>query len=266
MATASASSKTSTPKEALSRDTYGALNIAAYLSKEQLDNVKKLLSKASCQPGGLPKEYAQGSRTEFECMNHDIYDVQIIRGKVRGLVVQARYFWKHLRKTRTRITKTYYLITANRNKVIVTELENATCAKRAKNTVKLGQLCGHYLGISTVKCASISGAILSAFKVLAKEENGTLVSVFDGSRYEAGSWRIEAAKHNHEGGYYCYFGRELAIEATKNGNTFHQSVSAGKTLVLCEVEIAGKQIAYAGGKVAVSRIRFIREIEPVSVA
>lgn len=253
------------PLPLLKRDEYGALQMGAHLQKAQIDEVRNLLIKAANQATGIPAEYAKRSKSEFECFNHDVYDVVIVRGKVRGLIVQTRWFWKHLRKTRTRMTKSYYLVTAVRNKVTVQKLENATCAKRAKNTSKLGQLSAHYLGKITVRCPSPLRTISTAFKVLAKTDAGRLLSAFEGSEYNIGTWRAEAALPKHGGGYYCYLDQELAIRATELGATFHNSVSDGKSLVLCEVEIAGKRVAYDGGKMAASRLRVVREVRPINL-
>jgi len=251
------------PLPLLQRDEYGALLLHVHLQPTQVADVRTLLQKATAQEPGIPGAYISRSKSEFECLNHDVYDVLLVRGKVRGLVVQARWFWKHLRKTRSRMRKSYFLVTAVRNKVTVRELENATCAKRAKNTTKLGQLAGHYLGTTIVRCPAPLSTIWTAFKVLAKTADGRLVSAFDGSEYKLGIWRSEAARADHGGGYYCYPDKTVALEATERGATFHESVSDGKSLVLCEVEIAGRQVEYDSGKVAASRLRVIQELQSV---
>jgi hypothetical protein len=260
MATSAKSIAPSKTKSLLARDEYGALPLPIHLPPEKIEEVKKLLAKAAALPAGIPASYSTFGKKEFECLNHDVYDVLVVRGKVRGLIVQARYFWKHLRKTRTRLTKTYYLISATRNTVTVEEIENATCAKRAKNTTKLGQLVGHYLGTTTVKCSRPVPVECTAYKVLAKNDDGDLVSAFDGSVYKVGEWRAETAKPDHGGGYYCYFNADVATSATKRGATFHQSVSNGKRLVLCEVEVSGGRVIYDSGKIAVSKLRVLQEI------
>lgn len=247
----------------LQRDQYGALLLHVHLQPTQVADVRTMLQKAAAQKPGIPGAYISRSKSEFECLNHDVYDVVVVRGKVRGLVVQARWFWKHLRKTRSRMTKSYFLVTAVRNKVTVRELENATCAKRAKNTTKLGQLAGHYLGTTVVRCPAPLSTIWTAFKVLAKTADGRLVSAFDDSEYKLGIWRSEAARPDHGGGYYCYPDQVMALEATERADTFHESVSDGKSLVLCRVEIAGRQVEYDSGKVAASRLRVIRELQSV---
>ena len=95
------STTTKSPSPLLKRDEYGALQMSSHLQPAQIDQVKLLLKKAANQEGGIPKEYVAGSKSDFECLNHDVYDVVVVRGKVRGLIVKARWFWKHLRKMRT---------------------------------------------------------------------------------------------------------------------------------------------------------------------
>ena len=163
------------------------------------------------------------------------------------------------------MTKSYYLVTAERNKVTVQQIENATCAKRAKNTTKLGQLSAHYLGETTVRCPSPLRTISTAFKVLVKADDDSLFSAFDGSEYHLGNWRAETAQPNRGGGFYCYLDQDLAVRAPELGTTFHQNVSEGKRLVLCEVEISGKCEAYDSGKMSVSRLRVVREIQVINL-
>ena len=147
------SSKNLASPPKLIRDIYGALTLSVHITPEQSKEVAALLAKATALKDGVPSAYITSTTSELECLNHDIYDIVISRGKVRGLIVQARFFWKHLRKTRSRMLKSYFLVTSSYSAITVTELENATCVKRAKNTSKLGQLAGHYLGSATVKCA-----------------------------------------------------------------------------------------------------------------
>lgn len=126
-------------------------------------------------------------------------------------------------------------------KIDIKELENSTCVKRTRNTAALGPLVNHYLGKTTVACKSdATVAAWAGYRVLARDENGNLVSAFDGSAYIPGIWREETAMADHGGGFYYYRERELAVITTRSGATFAQSVSEGKCLVLCEVECSGK--------------------------
>lgn len=248
----------------LPRDQYGALDLRHALSSELQAQVAAFLN-AAVKAGHLPQPFITGDAKEYECLNLDTYDVLIFRGKVKSLVVQVRTFWKNVRKGYSRSGKDYHLITRADRKITAQVVEKATCAKRAKNTTAVGQLVKHYLGTTTVPCKKPSVPVSAAYKVLAKTDDGRLASAFDGSEYKVGVWRSEAAKPDHGGGFYCYLDDTLAIDATTRGATFHESVAAGKTLVLCEVEIKGREIEYDGGKWAASRLRVIAELKAVSI-
>lgn len=248
----------------LPRNEYGALNLRLVLTVEQQAQVVAFLDSA-VKAGLLPAPFITSGKQEFECLNLDVYDVLIFRGKVKSLVVQARSFWKHLRTRYTRGEKDYYLVTRACRQLTVEDIEKATCAKRAKNTTSLGQLVKHYLGKSTVACKKAHVPVTTAYKVLAKTGDGKLVSAFDNSEYKVGVWRSEAAKPDHGGGFYYYLDDALAIDATKRGTTFAASVAAGKELMLCEVEIKGREIEYGDGKWAASQLRVISELESVRV-
>jgi membrane-bound inhibitor of C-type lysozyme len=73
------------------------------------------------------------------------------------------------------------------------------------------------------------------------------------------------ARPDHGGGYYCYADQSVAVDATERGDTFSERVSEGKSLVLCQVEIAGGRVVYDSGKMAVSRLRVLSEIGPVTL-
>lgn len=248
----------------LPRDQYGALKMSEVLSSELQVQVKALLNEA-IKARNLPEPFITGGKKEYECLNLDVYDVLIFRGRVKSLIVQARSFWKNIQKGYTRSGKDYYLVTRCGRKTTVSDVEKATCAKRAKNTTSLGQLVKHYLGTATVACKKPHAPLRTAFKVLAKTDDGKLVSAFDGSEYKTGKWRSEAVKPDHGGGFYYYVGKKFAVDATERGSTFAASVAAGKELVLCEVEVGGREIEYGSGKWAASRLRVIEELAPVKI-
>jgi hypothetical protein len=256
-----ASNSTSTR---ISRNQYGALCPANVLTPDQLQQLSALRD-AAVKAGKLPAPFILGDRKEFECLNLDIFDVQLFRGKVKGLVVQARTFWKDLRKGYTRTGKEYFLVLKSGRTIDVTTIDSATCAKRAKNTVALGELAAHYQGKVVVKCKAPSIRTWTGFKVLAQDDAGQLVSAYDDSTYCVGKWRSQAAREDHGGGFYYYLNQQLAIDATSRGETFADCVSEGKRLVLCEVEVSGREIEYNAGKWASSRLRVIRELQPVEI-
>lgn len=238
----------------MERDAYGALMPARVLSADGRTQLQALLAQAVSQ-GQLARPYIHSSKSEMECLNHDIYDVQVARGKVRAVVVQVRTFWRHLRKSRTRLSKAYVLITRTRRKLQVQQLDAATCVKRAKNTRRLGELVAHYTGGPEVRCKSPLHTRFDGYKVVARDCDGTLRSVFDGSLYELNKWRQDAARPDHEGGLYYYRSLDAALDGIRSQQTFLPRYADGKTLTLCEVETAGQQVPYPNGKFAASRLR-----------
>uniref|UniRef100_E6PTE4 Uncharacterized protein n=1 Tax=mine drainage metagenome TaxID=410659 RepID=E6PTE4_9ZZZZ len=254
-----------TNSRTVTRNEYGGLQIQTYLSAGENTALRALLSRA-VNADLLPEPYVERSKREFESLNHHIYDVLVAEESVIAVVVLALSYWKDLRKERTRIQKTYFLIQcACDDGVKVTELDGRTCAKRAKNAPALGQLTRHYLGLEPVKCATPYVETRIGYKVVAKTPDGTLVSAFDGSIYKPEVWRSEAAQDDHGGGFYYYESEGLARETTRQGVTFARCVSEGKTLVLCAVEVAGRVVEYDSGKRAASRLRILHEIGQVAI-
>lgn len=209
----------STATPSLSRDTYGALNTHAALTPEQQGELKHLLARA-VEAGLLPRPCVTTDKRETNALNLDPYDVLLSRKHVKAVIVQVRVFWRHKRKGYTRLQKSYCLVSRTDRKGTAAEVDSATCAKRAKNTESLGQLVGHYLGVKLVKCKTSAPAPRVAYKVLAKEADGRLVSAYDGSEYVQGLWRRDLARPNHGGGLYLYFDEAQAICATERGRTF----------------------------------------------
>ena len=76
----------------------------------------------------------------------------LFRSKVKALVVQARTFWRDLRKGYTRSGKDYYLLVRAGRKTSVLEIDKSDLCETGENTTALGQLAKHYLGELVVAC------------------------------------------------------------------------------------------------------------------
>ena len=257
---------TTTTARTIRRNSYGALDTATALQPDERAAVRVLLERA-VEDDLLPEPYVNRSKREFESLNHHVFDALPTEGPALDtVVVLVLWYWKDLRKERTRMEKTYYLVRQSPSGAVsVTELNGRTCAKRAKNANELGQLTRHYLGLEHVKCATPNMQSSLGYKVVAKTPEGALVSAFDGSLYKPGTWRSEAAQDDHGGGFYYYESEDLAIKTTQRGQTFARCVSEGKSLVLCAVEVSGHVVEYDSGKRAASRLRVLRELGPVEV-
>lgn len=243
----------------LQRDEYGALAPHTVLSEECCGQLHDTIACA-IRKGHLNAPYLRGDRRELHFLNHDIYDVMLERGRIRAVIVQERSFWKRLRKARTRLTKRYVLLVRERRSLRAEELDTATCVRRAKNTTALGELVRHYTGARPVRCKAPHIVVEQAWKVLARDADGTLRSVFDGSEYRIGIWRTQAAAAGHRGGFYFYRRERDALAGMEANTTFASACSDGKELVLCEVAVAGRTVEYDNGKFAASRLRVLSEL------
>ena len=123
----------------------------------------------------------------------------------------------------------------------------------------------HYLGKTTVACKKAHVPVSTAYKVLVKTTDGRLIGAYDDSEYKLGKWRSVAAKPAYDGGFYDYLDEALSLNATKRAHAFAESLATGKTLVLCKVEIKGKEIECGGEKWAASQLRVIAELAPVAI-
>lgn len=244
----------------LQRDQYGALNLRQVLPPELQAQVAAFTA-AAIKAGLLPEPFITDDALEYECLNLDIYDVLIFRGKVKSLVVQVRTFWKNVRKGYSRSGKDYVLITRTGRKITAQVSEKATCADRAKNTTALGQLV-QCLAEQTTICNTPP---IPLYKVLAKTADGRLIGASDDSEYKLGEWRSVPAKLSYDGGYYDCLDEALSLNATKRAHAFAESLATGKTLVLCKVEVKGKEIKYDNGKWAASRLRVIGVVGEVAI-
>lgn len=239
------------------RDGYGALDTSAVLTAGQHQELRELLD-AAVSAGHLPKPFITSGKRELESLNHDVYDVQLNRLRtVKAVIVQLRWFSTDKRKGYTQLRKEYVLVARDRKRLVATALESATCVKRAKTATVLGQLIAHYTGGPTLRCKAPVVKTNHGYKVLALDSVGTLRSVFDDSEYRPNTWRSEAARQNHGGGFYYYDTAEEALEGMERSLTFNRQWTDGKELVLCLVEVAGRAIDYDAGKKAASRLRVL---------
>lgn len=250
------------PALPLQRNEYGAISPHVALNDAQRRQLDDLLAKA-VQNRELSAPYLRRDRKEFECLNHDIYDVLLERGQVRAVIVQERTYWKSLRKTRSRLSKRYVLLVRVQRSLRAEELDTATCVKRAKNTKALGELVRHYTGARPVACKTPQVVVEPAFKVLARDADGTLRSVFDGSEYRVGVWRSEQAAPDHGGGFYFYWSEDEALAGLAGNTTFAAAWTEGLELVLCDVEVSGRTVAYGHGKHSASRLRVLRAVRAI---
>jgi hypothetical protein len=244
----------------LARDEYGALHLSACLNEAARKELKEMVQRACKRELFAKDEVVEATDKYFEVVKHSMMDVLMERGRVRSFVIQVRRFSRN-KKGYTRIEKTYMMVRKSGRELLAEAIDGRTCAKRAKNSTKLGQLVRHFQGVEILACKPPVVEVSQGYKVLARGADDTLVSVFDDSRYKRMTWRSQQARGEHGGGFYFYVSRDEALAAVKTNVVFNEEWTQGKQLVLCRVEVSGREVAYQDGKWAASRLRVIEVLE-----
>jgi len=101
--------------------------------------------------------------------------------------------------------------------------------------------------------ASMAGVY---YKAVALLDNGSYASIYNGSVYEIGQTYIDAARQNHNGGYYVYRSRAEARNAAVPSN----SALRDSLRAILEVHCEGRHCRYSN-KYSFSRMTIIRRLE-----
>ncbi len=246
----------------LVRGEYGQIlscNTKSYL------NGKKILSAAQ-QMGLIDKPFndteynARKGKRIGKMLNTNIYDVM-----PGAVLIQYRYITMH--KYGTDVLKEYFLLTRKNGKITVDNRENDKhkIVKLSKSDLPLGGVIATITGKKNFKIKVKPSQMQSkkeGYKALQRDDEGNLVSVWDGSPWIIGKTRIEAATPNHDGGFYCYRTIEECINAAKNSDIFG-SCRDHNNLVIVRVETRGKIYVHEseyGNKICTTSMKVVEII------
>lgn len=239
------------------RDSYGqivqgdALAVGRNLVK--LAGVKLLSEFDDMEWGRSGKE--RGHRIG-EARHHEVYDVN--PEGTRALVcVRGVEGTKYGVRT---VSKEYFVIARHGRGVRVLAANKAVAAKAAKVAgAALGKAIEIALG--KAKLSVKATEIRTGYKLLERTEAG-FVSVWDGSEWEIGKARIEAASDDHTGGFYYYASFEEALLAARANDVFGPARDHGR-LAVVEVEASGRHYCHRaafGVKLCATKVRPVREV------
>ena len=156
------------------------------------------------------------------------------------------------------LSKTYVLIESYRRKITAREI-SIPVAKYAKMSIlHYGDIIAIAQGKKKIKLLSAIHQVRRGYKAVRVADDGTLVSVWDGSPWVLGKTRVEAARDEHDSGLYYYQSLHAMLAAVAENDIF----GAGKPhnrLAILEVEATGVHVCY-GHKYAATRITPIRQI------
>lgn len=243
----------------IKRDAFGAL-VTSSVPETTLAQAKALIAQALAKKK-LPvpfddmewyeqsrrRRYFRGTRRE-----HEIYDIAT-DGSAVLLCVREVEGDKHGQKT---TGKDYFIVKKHGRGASVSEAPKATSAKISKQCPDLGMALKVLLG--KAKLPSLAKTERLGFKVVRRNDDGQLVSVWDGSEWALGVARREASTPDHSGGFYYYANAETAIAAAEKNEVFGKS-REHHNLVLLKVRVLGREYEIGHGK------RCATEITPLEV-
>lgn len=188
-----------------------------------------------------------------DALHHEIYDISS-NGRIVLMCCRSVSGDKYGQKT---TGKSYFVIRSHGKGVRVITVSKALAAKGAKTAIKLGDAIEIVTGKSTYHAPA--NKVRQGYKLVKRDDDGNLVSVWDGSSWKLGKTRTEAATEDHRGGFYYYASIDKALSAAAANETFG-AARAHNDLIVLEVEASGRHFIHSNDKLCATRIRPIREV------
>lgn len=236
----------------LSRDGYGAVTCTTGLAKPGLYNAAywqaldmvELAAKTDLIDRAFDSIEFDKGNADGEAVHHELYDFS-----PGAAIVCVRCTEGTKYGVRT-VSKTYYLIEQSEETVLCT-LTTKPIGRWAKQSAEFGQVISAVRG--EAKISPPAAQPVPGYKLLRVNEDGTLESVWDGSAWDLGKRRTEAARADHSGGLYYYRDLSQCLEAAQTNSVFHPDMEHHRLAVL-RIEAQGRHIGYFGGKYAATHI------------
>lgn len=238
---------------AIARNHYGAL-VSFPIAALQLLNQAIASDKLDDEYNNI--KFDRRGRPIGQCLNYDCYDFH-------GCAVLVQRRETTCTKYGSCPQKDYFIVRKCGRGVTVKPADKARVVKLSRQATQLGQVIDTLEG--RAKKPLKQGAPFSnkqiAYKIV-EVRDGSHFSVYDEDvEWALGKARIEAATHDHTGGFYVFPTIESAKTALAKNVVFADSWQAGKDLVLVECEIAGRREHHDNGKLCVTFCRPLRVIE-----
>ena len=244
----------------LRRDRYGSLG------GHTIVTVALDLAQQAAERGKIPAKYnnldwgtrgwERGKLIGY-ARHHDVYDVTP-DGRRALICVREVEGTKYGVRT---ISKTYYIVSRHGAGIRVVEANKAIAARAAKAAgTALGKAIDVCLGKTPLRQPH---TVRTGYKLVARtDQPGVYASVWDGSTWELGKPRVQAATDDHTGGYYYYATLDECLAAAQASAVFGRYRDHDHLAVI-EVEASGRHYAHAtdyGIKLCATRVRPVREV------
>lgn len=243
----------------ISRNSYGAL-FGARGNQSPLDAADALIDAAT-KSRKLPAAFDnlrwdRKGRAAGNALHHDIFDVNA--SGTRALVcLRSTEGSKYGVRT---TEKRYFVVARHGAGVRVLQANKSVAAKAAKAA---GATLGVAIDTALGKCklAIKAAEVRTGYKLLARTADG-YKSAWDGSAWEIGRARIEAASDDHTGGYYYYATMNEALAAAAENEVFGRARDHNR-LAVVEVHASGRHYSHKsanGTKLCATRLMPVRDI------
>lgn len=216
-----------------------------------------VLINAAEKQGAIPESYDtidfdRKGRAAGSALHHELYDM------AKNAVIVCIRRTEGSRYGVLTKSKTYMLIERKNRKITATETKIPVAKYAKMDILHFGDIIAVARGQKKITLMDARHEIHHGYKAVRRADDGSLVSVWDGSPWEIGKTRIEAARDRHNGGLYYYQDLAAMLNAVKTNNVFGSAREHGRLTIL-EIEASGVHIQY-GAKFAATRITPIREI------
>lgn len=251
----------------MEHDNYGALCLTRTATDDRVlfDAGQALVSQAAKKkliPFAFDSiSFDRKHRAAGRALHHEIYDLELFRGRVRSVLICLRSAEGSKYGVRT-TEKEYAILTRTGRTVALTDAPKSIAAKAAKTAQALGdaiRVCRGDTKLSIPQQPARSG-----YKIVARTDRpGVFASVWSPDfGYKIGKTVVEKVLKNHKGGLYYYRSLTDAIAAAAKNEVFSKSCNH-RRLAILSVSVRGREIDYGEGKIGVTSITPTAEIGSV---
>jgi hypothetical protein len=245
--------------ESFLRSTFGELVPQSDSARIMVRDALQMATIAA-SGGKIPKSYDsivfdRKRRASGGAVHHEIYDITPNGNRVL-LCIRKTEGNKYGVST---VSKNYVVLARHGLGIRVLEANKSVAAKAAKAAKSMGDAI--LVALGKLKCPVASNQVRNGYKILVRSGDH-YVSAWDGSVWDIGKQRVEAATDDHSGGYYYYATLDQCLSAAAANDVFGDARNH-RRLAIVEVKATGKHFVHRaafGEKLCATKITPLREI------
>lgn len=213
-----------------------------------LDIIKQAVKQGLVEKSYDDISWDRKRRADGDALHHELYD--FAAGSALICIRRSHGNGKYGIST---TSKNYFIISRSAGKITVTPADKNRAAKLAKSELAWGGVIAALTGKKDIKIKVPKRTkTQTGYKLVTKNEEGNLVSVWDGSNWDLKKTRQQKATPDHSGGFYYYANIKEALEAAWNKEVFGDC-REHKNLLVVQVKADGLHYNH-GSKLCCTRI------------